>query len=104
MKKNKFTYQISFEDVPHTQETVKAMLGGDYFNPDFPIDTHARESIFNLFQDARAFCFGMKMKEMVKKPVTDAEKLSQKRQLQYYDRKLKFYDLVESNLKLVSVE
>ena len=106
-KKNlikKFTYNISWEDLPHTQETVMAALGTNYYNSDFPVDTHALQNIQTLFQDARAFCFMFKIKEMAKKPTTQAERDSKASTLKWYNQKLKFYDKVEASLKLVSIE
>ena len=94
----KFTYNISWEDLPHTQETVQEAFGTDYFNSDFPIDTHAIESISNLFQDAIAQCISFKLHALAN------ENLTSKDFIKYQDEKIKFYEKVRDSLKLVSIE
>lgn len=55
MKKQKFVYEITVEEFPHTKDTAKKLLGGTY-NPDFPIQTHANELIGNALNGAYIAC------------------------------------------------
>lgn len=100
----KFVYEISWKDLSHTPATNKELYGTNFFNPDFGIDIHARESINNLFQDAITHCMLFKMKNMAQKPQTKEGKQSQTRQIKYYDKKIKLYETIRDSIKLLRME
>jgi hypothetical protein len=60
MKKQKFVYEITVEEFPHTKATAKKLLGGTY-NSDFPIQTHANQLISNALREAYVACLHAEM-------------------------------------------
>lgn len=60
MKKQKFVFEISVDAYPHNEATAKKLLGGAY-NSDFPVQTHANESISIALREAYVACLNAEM-------------------------------------------
>ncbi len=103
-KLKNFVYELSFVSLPHNKNTVKEAFGTDYYNPDFGVDTHARDSLNDLFKDAICQCLWLKIKNLGKDSTLKDNKEAADRFDGYMDRKIAFYEKLQESLKLARVE
>mgnify|MGYP003660125554 CR=1 FL=1 len=100
-KKKIFKYSIEIEEIPHTQETTEYTLDTDFYNPDFPEDTWAREILGELFKDAIIHRMMMGMKFIPKGNEPDKEQKRMQEMVEWNKKYEERYRKLQDTIKLI---
>lgn len=104
MKKQKFVYEITVEEFPHTNATANKLLGGTY-NPDFPVQIHASELIGGALNGAYLACLYAEMDHLEECKCGEKDMdANQKAHRKYLKEKTASVKTIMKSLKFVRVE
>jgi hypothetical protein len=91
----RFVFEVTVKEIEHTKETVQYAFETDYFNPDFGIDTYAKEMLFRFIQNAIVFNINSQIKCLSDK---------KEEMLSYYEEKYNFCSMIEKNVKFIEMK
>ena len=103
LKSKKFVYQITIEDLPHNADTIEHAYGeGAVYSGDYPEDSHARDDVDQMFQDAILFCLQMQTLSC-KKSEDEISAEAQKQYREWLKSKEELYRKLQKSLTLVEI-
>jgi hypothetical protein len=105
MKNEKFIFEVAVEGVPHTPKTSKEIFGGDYFNPDFGIESHASDLVGQVLTDAYIHTTQQEIKYIIKCNCEEKDMTEEQNQyLEFLRKKAKVAEYVMMSLKFSRLE